>query len=197
MIEKELIRIWKSSPREEMVKFEKSRLMIEVANSSKHFNQLLWRRDMREIAAALTSIPIFFYIAFDVSFLASKIAACLISIWGASVIFKLIHARRKKPKPWGQDYLKYLHRYKKHLTLQKRILDNVLQWYIVPFVLLMFLFTSGFLTVPGKELFIYLYWVFIILLALVIYRLNKKAAKKFSPKIEQLERLIETLNSPY
>ena len=48
MIEDELVKIWQSSPNQERVKFEKSRLMIDVQSSLDRLHRFVKYRDLMD-----------------------------------------------------------------------------------------------------------------------------------------------------
>ena len=78
MIEEELIKIWQSSPNQEVIKFEKSRLMLDVQSHLDRFQRGMKWLYLREALGAIIAIPIFIYFAFDIPHLISKIGAALI-----------------------------------------------------------------------------------------------------------------------
>ncbi len=77
MTDDELIRIWKSSPELEQIKFEHSILMLKMQSQLNQFNISIKYRDAREIGSAILIIPIFAYYIFTVPFMVSKIASGL------------------------------------------------------------------------------------------------------------------------
>src|SRR4051812_40391087 len=97
MMEEELIKIWQSSPNQERVKFEKSRLIIEVQSGMERVNRKIKFRDMTEQFAIIVVSPIFIYSAVMNPYLLSKIASILIVVWGVFVAFRLKAARKHKP----------------------------------------------------------------------------------------------------
>ena len=194
MIEDELINIWQSSASEERVKFEKSRLMIEVQNSLDRFNRAIKYRDLRETIAAFIVIPAFTYYIYLVPHTLSKIASGLIAVWSIILIIRLKQAKKNKPGSCSESYLEYLQKTKAHLLGQKGLLDTGLYWFILPFNAFMFLFLAGFVGVPGKTNYIIGVVVASIVLGFILFYLNKRAVKKaIIPRLEKVEELIKAM----
>jgi hypothetical protein len=62
-MEDELVKIWQSSPNQERVKFEKSRLMIDAQSSIDRLHKEIRFRDIKEQIAVIIVIPAFAYAA--------------------------------------------------------------------------------------------------------------------------------------
>lgn len=193
MIEDELIKIWQSSPNQERIKFEKSRLMINVQSSLDIFHKKIRYRDLAEQVAIVFVSPVFLYYAYTIPFLLTKIASVLIVVWGIYVFIRLRNAKKQKPAALNETYLQYLYKTRDYLKIQKDLIDSVLSWYILPSMILVFLFVLG----PGVDD----RWPKIIKAGLgitgmgaAIYYLNKRAVKRqFIPRLEKVEALIRTM----
>ena len=193
MIEDELIKIWQSSPNQERIKFEKSRLMIDVQSSLDIFHKKIRYRDLAEQVAIVLVSPVFLYYAYSIPFLLTKIASVLIVVWGIYVFIRLRNAKKQKPAALNETYLQYLYKTRDYLKIQKDLIDSVLSWYILPSMILVFLFVLG----PGVDD----RWPKIIKAGLgitgmgaAIYYLNKRAVKRqFIPRLEKVEALIRTM----
>jgi hypothetical protein len=189
MIEDELVKIWQSSPSVERVKFEKARLMIDVQSSIDLLDKLVKYRDIMEIAAVILLVPAFIFGAFHVPHIISKIACILIVLWGLSVAYLLLRARRHKPGPYYDDYLQYLRKSRGHLKAQKQLVDTILYWYILPAQLCIGLFMLGFgkmaLLKMGTANFV---------LGIFVYIANRKLSKKLlAPRLAKVEELIAVM----
>jgi hypothetical protein len=190
MMEEELIKIWQSSPNQERIKFEKSRLIIDVQSSMDHFHKKIKYRDLRELIAAIIVIPIFAYITYAIPFMLSKIASVLTIAWAIYIIIHLRNARKHKPSAFSEAYLEYLYKTKDYLTIQKQLLDSVLYWYIFPGITLTMLFVIG-IGVPAK---IMRMAILNVVLAVATYVLNKRAVKKqIMPRLLKVNELISMM----
>ncbi len=194
MIEGELIKIWQSSPNQERVKFEKSRLMIEMQSSVDDLHRKIKNRDLREQLAALIVIPVFAYYVYLVPFLLSKIASALVIVWVVYVLLRLRKAKKHKPGAYTETYLEYLYKTRQYIEIQKHMIDSVLSWYILPGWAILNLFLSGFIGVPGKLKWIIQTEALSVVVGIATYILNKRAVKKqFTPRLEKIDELINVL----
>jgi hypothetical protein len=193
MIEDELVKIWQSSPNQERVKFERSRLMIDVQSTVDQLHQKIKYRDLLEQLAAMAIIPVFAYYAYHIPFILTKIASVLVIVWGIYVIIRLRKAKKHKPSSLTETYLGYLYKTRAYLLIQKNLLDTVLYWYILPAIILMFLFILG-LGIAGRVVQIVQMGVVILAIGIAIYVLNKQAVKKqFIPRLQKVEELIKAM----
>jgi len=194
MMEEELRIIWQSSANEERMKFEKSRLIMDVQSSLDRFDKSIKYRDLIETIAAITVTPVFVYYAYTIPFILTKIASILIALWAIFVIFKLRKARKHQPSAYTETYLEYLYKTRKYLGVQKRLLDNVFYWYILPCMVFIFLFLAGFMGIPEKFTWMMVTSTAAVALGIFAYFLNKRAVKKgITPRINKVDELIKVM----
>lgn len=192
-MEQELIRIWQSSPNQEQIKFEKSRLMIDVQSSLDDFHRKIKNRDLMEQIAVAIIIPAFAFSAYAIPHVLTKVASVLIIGYAIFVAIKLRNAKKHKPGAYTETYLEYLHKTRNYLLVQKALLDSVLYWYIIPGMTLTMLFTLGF-GVADRLKPIVKMAVMNVILAVVTYFLNKSAVKKeILPRLAKVDELIRAL----
>jgi hypothetical protein len=197
MMEEELIKIWQSSPNQERVKFERSRLMIELQSSMDHFHKKIKYRDLMEQLAVVLIIPVFAYYAYSIPQTLTKVASVLIIFWGIYIVVRIRNAQKNKPGAFTETYMEYLYKTREYLRIQKHLLDSVLYWYVLPGFALISLFVLGFIGVPGKSQYITKMMIGNTVLAVSIYLLNKRAVKKeFIPRLEKVDRLIMVMEQP-
>jgi hypothetical protein len=196
MIENELVKIWQSSPNQERVKFEKSRLMIDVQSTVDQIHRKIKYRDLAEQLGAILVSPVFIYYAFTIPFLLTKIASILIVVWAMYVIFRIRQAKKHKPGAFTDNYLQYLHTTKKYLLVQKDMIDNVLYWYILPAMILMFMFILGPGVTPERMSKLTSMGILNIFIGAATYYLNKRAVKKqLLPRLEKIDKLIGVMSN--
>ena len=198
MINDELIKIWKSSAKIEQVKFDKSRLMIEIQSNIDQFNKRIKLRDLMEISAAIVVILIFVYILFFIPYLiphlVSKIASGLIVVWAIYVIYRFLTVRKIKPSEYSENYLSYLIKNRVYFMEQKKLLDSIFWWYLAPFLFCLLLFVSGYIGESTNNASIIITITGGVIVSVLTYFLNKNASKKeFDPKIKKIENLIKML----
>jgi hypothetical protein len=198
MMEEELIKIWQSSSSQERVKFEKSRLMLNMQTSLDeiHKKKKIQYRDLREYIAMGIVIPLFTYYAYSVPNLLSKVASVLIIGYALFVALKLRNAKKYKPSAFTETYLEYLYKSKEYLLYQKQLLDSVIYWYILPGITLTMLFALG-LGVTDRLKPILKVAIANVVIAIAVYYLNKRAVQKeLNPRLSKIDELIRMLENP-
>ncbi len=194
MINDELKKIWQSSPQGEKVKFEKSRLILELQSSMDTLHKKIKARDIGEYIGVLIVIPVFIYYAITIPFLLTKIASILIAIWACYVAFRLRQTKNAQPSEYDDNYLNYLEKNKQYLQKQKQLLDQIFWWYIAPFICFLTLFLVGLLEASQNTTWIVMTLIIGIFLSIIIYLLNKKYAKQeFETRINKIEDLIKVM----
>jgi hypothetical protein len=193
MIEDELVKIWQSSPNQERIKFERSRLMLDVQSSLDRLHWKIKYRDLMEQIAVIATIPVFAYYAYNIPFTLTKIASVLIILFGVYVIIRLRNAKKHKPGALTETYLEYLYKTREYLKVQKNLVDSVLYWYLLPGGVLIFLFILG-PGIAGRLPQIIKMGVITTAIGAAGYLLNKRAVKKqFIPRLEKIEELIRVI----
>ena len=194
MIEDELINIWQSSSNQERLKFEKSKLMIELQSSLGRLNRWWKYRVLVEIVAAIITIPTFAFIAYWVPFTTSKIASALIIIYVVHIIARLLGIKKFKPSDLEENYLEYLKKSREYLEAQRNLLETYNYWGALPLYPILFLFLVGFWEIPSKRYLIIIVYLFMVGIHLFGYILNKRRVKnEIIPRINRIDELIESL----
>ncbi|WP_339706209.1 hypothetical protein [uncultured Kriegella sp.] len=195
MMEDELIKIWQSSPMEEQIKFDKSRLMLDMQSSLNRFDKLVKCGILIEQGAMIIAIPVFIFYIYFVPFVLSKIASILIVTWGIWYFFKLKEWKKKKPNNLKKSYLDYLYESRNYLVLLKKWGDNAIYWYILPTILSVILFLFGPL-LEGKlnNKLIAILFIVTIATGVVTYFWGKWRVKtQFVPRLKKVEELIAVM----
>ena len=195
MIEDELVKIWQSSPNQERIKFEKSRLMIDVQSSLDRLHRLVKYRDLMDTIPAIILIPVFAVYTFIVPFALSKIASGFLALWAIYLIIRLRKAKKNKPGAMTGTYLEYLQKNRRFLMDQKEMMDTILYWAVIPLITLVSLFFIGFfIGRPGPPIKRAIALGGNVVLGIVVYLMNKWAVKKqIMPKLEKVEELIKVM----
>jgi len=194
MIDDVLVKIWQSSPNQERVKFEKSRLILDVQASLDNVHKAVKYRDLLDIVSAGLVIPAFAFYVFFVPFTLSKIASGCIAFWGVYVIIRIRRAKKNKTSSFTGTYLEYLHKSRAFLIDQKELMDTVLYWAIIPMVILISMFLIGFWERPGPVINRVIALCGNVVLGMVIYVMNKWAIKKqIMPRLEKVDALISVM----
>ena len=210
MIEEELRNIWKNAPETEKIKFDLSKLLIELNNKMNHIEKAIVARDRREIIASVVGIFWFSYFAYEIPFPITKIACVLIVFYFVYVIYKLRSVRKKSSSDhlnMSLSFREQLQQQKIFMTQQKNLLNSVLYWYVLPPFLMNILFIIG-LGDPAiynwEPMLIDLIPIQLhekirtIIILMIFYGyivwLNRRAARiRYQPMIEDIERAQQQL----
>ncbi len=194
MMEDELVKIWQSSPEQEQIKFEKSRLIIDMDSSLNRIHRVWKYMVIREAVAGAITVPIFAYVAFTHSFTLTRIGSVLIALGVIYILYRLLSIARQKPINYSDTYLDYLYKAREVLGMQKKALDNVVFWYVLPIAPGFILFLLGFIHIPEKTNIILFTFSLFIAVAIGAHYLNKWAAKKqFAPRLKKIDELIKVM----
>ncbi|PHQ62367.1 MAG: hypothetical protein COC08_00995 [Maribacter sp.] len=194
-MEDELIKIWQSSAKVEQVKFEKSRLMLDMQSSLDRFHQLVKYGILSEQIAVLIIIPVFLFYTYLVPPVLSKIASFLIIIWAIWYMIQLRTIKKKNPKSITLNYLHYLKENQTYLSLLKNMTNTALYWYVLPPMTGYFLFITGFYFEGIIDSKIFLIVTFIGLASVIAtYFYSQWIVKKiYSPRLKKIDELIRVL----
>lgn len=193
MIEDELIKIWQSSSNQERIKFEKSKLMIELQSSLKRLDKWWSYLELSETVLAIFGVLLSTLLLFKIQFTLTKIALGLMIICAVYLIIKYKGVKKFQPSDLENNYINYLKKNREYLQAQKKFLKTYFYWGILPVYPIMLLFTiSVWEKVPIHLI------VLINLAAIGIgiygYFLNKKRVKReISPRISGINELINQL----
>ncbi|TXG36683.1 hypothetical protein [Seonamhaeicola maritimus] len=193
MIEDELIKIWQSSSNQERIKFEKSKLMIELQSSLKRLDKWWNYIELSEMVLAIFGVLLSTFLLFKIPFILTKIALALMIICAVYLIIKYRGVKKFQPSDLENNYLNYLKKNREYLQAQKKFLKTYFYWGILPVYPIMLLFTiSVWEKVPIH--LIALINVATIGIGIYGYFLNKKRVKReITPRISGINELINQL----
>lgn len=194
-MENELIKIWQSSPNQEQIKFEKSRLILDTQSSLDRANKLIKYGILIEQSAVLIIIPIFSFLIYFVPFLLSKIASFLLVIWAIWYMRKLRSWKKSKPSNLSENYLEYLYQNQNYLRTLKKWGNTALYWYILPGILGTLLFIMGAIIEGAlSNLKIAISLTITIGTGIGSYFYSKWATKKlYTNRLTKIEELIKVM----
>lgn len=140
--------------------------------------RILWR-DGTETIIAIALLPVTFgwlRAAIGARAWLSEASAVLLLAWLFYVPWRLWRARRLLPSnDSGLPLQQYLERQKQAMAAQARMLEQVVWWYITPFMLGIAGLTIG---MRGLTRGVIIYLVVVLALCIAIERLNKRVAKR-------------------
>lgn len=195
MIEAELSKIWKSSPQQEQVKFDKSRFMLDVQASVDDFYKQMKILYIREALGAFIAIPMFLVYAFLATHILTKIGFTLVVLSAGYILLVLKKSKDQTPDQLSLTYLEYLQETKKFLEGSKRNRETVLIWYMAPMILSIWIAMVGFYLENPESLNVLLTTVAVSVIAsVVIHFINQRSARKVvAPKLDKVNQLIKSL----
>ncbi|WKN44724.1 hypothetical protein [Tunicatimonas pelagia] len=201
MLDQELQKLWQQAPSEMQIKFNQSKLMIDLDRDIRKFERTLFWRDIREIVPAVLMTGYFGRIVYYEPDMIAKIGFGFLILGSLLVIVKLLVVKRFKSSTPSdapfQDYLKQRYQY---LSKEKRLLETVLYWYISPFLIGYAILGLGLpLNIPhwGAWIFYIFYLAFGFGVSWFIRWLNDRAVvNQFNPILERIENTLENLESP-
>lgn len=129
MIENELIKIWQSSSKQEQIKFEKSRLILEMDNGLDRFKRVVKYRILIDQIGTISMIPALLFSIYFVPPILAKIAMSLIFVWLIWYAFQLRNATKRKPGSVTLNYLEYLKKTKDFIIYLKKTLVKMIYSY--------------------------------------------------------------------
>jgi hypothetical protein len=210
MLEQNLKDIWKNSSEIEKIKFDISRLLIDLNRKMNRIDKAIRNRDIREIGASVIGIIIFGYFAIEIPFPITKIACVLTIGWFLYLIFKLKNNKKVKLSiDLSSSFNDQLERQRINMVQEAKLIDSVLYWYVLPPFIFNIIFVWGienpmnynwspmienFLPVETNDKLIIL--LFIALFNAFVVWLNKRAVRKsINPIIKDIETVQVQLQS--
>jgi len=193
MIEDELNKIWQSSTNQERIKFEKSKLIIELHSSLKRLDRWWNYLELSETILAVFGVFLSIFLFFKIPFILTKVALVLMIICAVYLITKYRGVKKFQPSDLEMNYLNYLKKNREYLQAQKKFLRTYIYWGILPVYPIMVLFTISVWAKTPMYLII-LINVAAIGIGIYGYFLNQLRAKKeIDPRIIRVNELINRL----
>lgn len=193
MIEDELVKIWQSSSNQDRIKFEKSKLMIELQSSLKRLDRWWNYIELSETLLAVFGVLLSTFLLFKIPFILTKIALALMIICAVYLIIKYRGVKKFQPSDLENNYINYLKKNREYLQAQKKFLKTYFYWGILPVYPIMLLFTISVWEKVPIHLII-LINVATIGIGVYGYFLNKKRVEKeIAPRLSGIDELINQL----
>jgi len=194
MIEDELIKIWQSSSKQERIKFEKSKLMIELQSNLGSLHRWWKYIEQVNVISALIAIPPFIFAVYWVPFTSMKIASVLIIVWSIYVGIRMSGIKKIKPSGLEENYLQYLEKTRVYLLGQKRLLETSLNWSILTIYPIFLLFFVGLWEISLARYIAVIAFLAMVGVGIYEYYLSKRRVKnEIMPRINRIDELIKTL----
>ena len=182
-------KMWQTQEVEEM-KFSVEELGAKAAK----FHRRIWRRNLREYAAALVVI-VFFGLAFwNTRQIVSRIAFGWVIAWSIFYMWYLWRRGSATPVPANLGSAASVKFYRNELARQRDLLRSVWKWVILPIIpALVLLDVYGFTSTGHGKLRHHVAGVLLeAVLLVVIAWLNMRAARQLDGRIAELDRDLGT-----
>ena len=194
MMEDELIKIWQSSSSQERIKFDKSKLMIELQASLGRLHRWWKYIELVNVISALITIPLFILIVYWAPFTSMKIASVLVIVWSIYVGIRMLGIKKLKPSDLEGNYLQYLEKTRAYLLAQKRLLETSLNWAILTIYPIILLFFVGIWEKPLARYIAVIAFLALVGIGIHEYYLSKRRVKnEINPRIARVDELIKEL----
>ena len=194
MMEDELIKIWQSSSNQERVKFEKSKLMIELQSSLRSLHRWWKYLELVNVISGLIAIPPFIFAVYWVPYTSMKIASVLIIVWVIYVGVRMLGIKKLKPSDLEENYLQYLEKTRTYLLAQKRLLETSLNWAVLTIYPILLLFFVGIWEKPLARYIAVITFLALVCVGIYEYYLSKRRVKnEINPRIARVDELIKEL----
>lgn len=133
MIEQELKEIWKHAPEQERIRFDVSKLLIDLDSKLEKLNSAIKRRDRSDLIVSIISIPMFAALFFVVPFPMTKVGI-LLGLLGFlwNILKRRNHMLQKLPGDPSQPFRQQLENQRTNLIQEARMMDTVLYWMLLP-----------------------------------------------------------------
>lgn len=210
MLEQELKEIWKNSSNTEKIKFDLSRLLIDLNDNINSLEKAILKRDRVDFATALISIPVFGYITYIIPFPITKVGVILAMIgfiW--SIIKRRSHKKNKLPIQLNLSFREQLENQKTNMLQEVKLLDTVLYWFLIPSFIPFAISIIGLgdpteygwsNTILNQVLPMPLTYkianlIFAVIICIVIFWANKRVIRKtLKPHIKDIDKVIHQLD---
>lgn len=192
----ELKKIWKKQEADEQESLTKEQLVVMLNNKLISFDEKIKRRDWLEIGAAVVIALACLIILFDTQSVWYQLGCLTLIIASGTIIYKLIAARNKDTFNnirADKTFREHLREELDKMKTQKKLLESVLSWYLLPIFIGLVFFVIGF---EQQLLVKILYLAAVVILYGYIWKLNQDAVtEKVDPIIKDLEEALNFLES--
>lgn len=200
MLENELITLWQSSPKHERLKFEKSKLMVEVQSSLNQFDKTTRLWDFGTIISAASMILVFAYQVYRLPNHITKFGAILIIGWCFFLIYKVTKIKKTRPHETS-SYINYLKQNKEYLKSQMGLSHKFMTLVVLPcfsgVILIMIgqldLVNKSWNEIVGSKTFWIQLFIFAVVGTFAFYMNRWVAKKEFLPRLKKVDELLQLL----
>jgi len=192
MNDDELKAIWKTS-NERMHIINLNSINMNVMNQAmKNFENIISRRNTREISFYLIGIVVFSILAYTATEPLKKLGAILLVASAIGVIYFIRKPKEKQPRfDITSSIRKQLLDYQEYVRAERKLLENIFYWCLLPTLPGAILFILGLAWIWQAKL---MYFIFILIIFMFVYKLNQKAiVVKMNPLLNDIDKTLKSL----
>lgn len=136
MLEQELKKIWKDSDEIEKIKFDFSRLIIDLNGKMNKLEGAIRRRNRREVITASVMIPVFGALAYLTPFPLTKMGIILATFGYCFYVYKIRDHRKQQPPIYPRNSFRdQLESWRSNLLQEARFSSTILYWFLIPSII--------------------------------------------------------------
>jgi hypothetical protein len=179
---------WGAQQDAELVRLSPEEILLHVKAESRRLERQVRFRDWREIVAAAAALVIIVPGAIHAN-LVTRIGTVALVAAFALMGFALFRARRVAgPGSMEMSVAEVLRHERSRVEAQVRLLEGVMRWYLGPIFIALVTIVAGR---AGLSVFTDGFAAGMAILSLVIYRLNRTAARTYlRPRLDELSHLL-------
>lgn len=203
-MKEQLKTVYESVTFKDWVRFDANRFSGNIEKKLSSFNRDIILRDFREAAAAVVLFVIYCYQLIFIDLSTSDIIASWAMLFACVLIVSVLYwGKRPGKNIYALPTIEFLRIQRNYLVRQRNLLRNIIFWYIGPMALSFLIgfwdraasiFSpdkSGIVKAAGPLVLAFVV-IFVVGFFVVVTILNRKAAKKIQPIIDEVDdALIE------
>ncbi|MDZ7716362.1 MAG: hypothetical protein U5J95_09145 [Balneolaceae bacterium] len=190
----DLKNIWKQQDDVAEETYSSSKLVNSVDNKMSSLEKKIKKRDRLEFLVSVFLIVIFSIVFFMSTSIFTQIGCGIVVLSCIYISYRLKTAQIKK-SDWQESFNHSLHEHIQHelkqIRRQKRLLENIVWWYIAPITIGLI-----FITIGGDSSFQFkvIYLLIVGGIGIIVWKYNQRSVrKKFNPLIQEFEQAIKTI----
>jgi Flp pilus assembly protein TadB len=173
--------------------YTRSELVTIVNNKLSTIEQQIKSRDRREIIACVIMIIFFSFVFFTANSVWHQAGSMVIILSAFFIWFKLKTAQRQaldQERSANRSLREHLKFELQMLREQKKLLKDVVWWYILPLCIGLILFAISFGLLARI-----IYIAVVVLVGLALWKINRRAAKReFDPILKEIKEALRSLD---
>lgn len=188
---------WQNTLQSEPVPTNLTEFIANIEQQTSKIDKEVKRRDFLEISVAVLLVP-FWVFGLYISVSTMQTIGCVVALAACIIVpYRLTIAKRIEARKCN-SIKDFLLQEKQKLSQQKQMLESIAWWYIGPITTAILLITLGANVdasgIPQINERMAWYYIFLAILIIGVYALNKQAAKKkFGPLLDNVNKHLSDI----